>query len=56
MRNTEGHQVYFKASDIFREYFGDTSCCSIPDVQERIAKAVTEGLPKKKKGWSSAFT
>jgi len=59
MRNDEGHQVYFKARDIFREYLGDKSCCSIPDVEERIEKAITEGLPKKKckkKRWSSAFT
>ena len=49
MRNEEGMEAYNKAYEIFREFFGDRCCCSIPDVQERIAKAITEGLPKKKK-------
>ena len=47
MRNDKGHQCYIKARDIFREFFGDKSC-NIPDVQDRIAKAVAEGSSKKK--------
>lgn len=47
MRNDEEHQVYIKASEIFREFFGDKNC-NIPDVQDRIAKAVAEGSSKKK--------
>ena len=57
MRNDEGHQCYIKASDIFREFFGDKTC-NIPDVQDRIAKAVAEGSSKKKflkKGWEIGF-
>ena len=58
MRNDEGHQVYIKASDIFREFLGDKNS-NIPDVQDRIAKAVAEGSSKNKflkKGGRSAFT
>ena len=47
MRNDEGKQCYIKAREIFREFFGDKSC-NIPDVQDRIAKAVAEGSSKKK--------
>jgi len=47
MRNDEGHQVYIKGTDIFREYFGGRCSCSIPDVEDRIAKAVAEGSSKK---------
>jgi hypothetical protein len=57
MRNDEGHQVYIKASDIFRDFFGDKNC-NIPDVQDRIAKAVAEGSAKKKflkNGWEIGF-
>ena len=57
MRNDEGHQVYIKASDIFREFLGDKNS-NIPDVQDRIAKAVAEGSSKKKflkKGWEIGF-
>jgi len=48
MRNDEGHQCYTKASDIFREFFGDRRCFSIPDVEDRIAKAIANGSSKKK--------
>ena len=57
MRNDEGHQCYIKARDISREFFGDKTC-NIPDVQDRIAKAVAEGSSKKKflkKGWEIGF-
>jgi hypothetical protein len=57
MRNDEIHQVYFKANHIFREFFGDKTC-NIPDVQDRIAKAVAEGSSKKKflkNGWEIGF-
>lgn len=57
MRNDEGHQVYIKASDIFREFLGDKNC-HIPDVQDSIAKAVAEGSSNKKflkKGWEIGF-
>lgn len=47
MRNDEGHQVYIKAREIFREFFGDKRCNTL-DVQDRIAKAVAEGTTKKK--------
>jgi|GEM_PF-2819690 len=47
MRNDEGHQCYIKARKIFREFFRDKTC-NIPDVQDRIAKAVAEGSSKKK--------
>lgn len=58
MRNDEGHNCYIKAVDIFREFFRDKTC-NIPDVQDRIAKAVAEGSLKKKflkKGGKPAFT
>jgi len=47
MRNDEGHQVYIKAREIFREFLGDKRCNTL-DVQDRIAKAVAEGTTKKK--------
>ena len=47
MRNDKGHQCYIRASEIFREFFGDKTC-NIPDVQDKIAKAVAEGSSKKK--------
>jgi hypothetical protein len=58
MRNDEGHQVYFKASDIIREFFGDKKSGNIPDVQDRMATAIAEGLSKKKyqkKAWEIGF-
>ncbi len=57
MRNDKGHQVYNKACDIFCEFFDDKTC-NIPDVQDRIAKAIAEGSSKKKflkKGWEIGF-
>jgi hypothetical protein len=58
IRNEEGYQVYIKSNEIFRAFFGGKPC-NIPDVQDRIAMAVTEGSLKKKvlkKGGKSAFT